>query len=69
MNTVNPTNLLGICCILDSANKSIRVNNTVAARNLLPISLFLPVLVVGKFVILHIKCELVVWIGLQQTSK
>ena len=52
---MNPTNLHRICRILDGANETIGINNTVAARNLASFSLFLPVLIVGVFIILNVK--------------
>jgi len=66
---MNPTNLLGICRILDSANKSIRINDAVAARNYASFSLFLSVLIVRVLIILNVKCKLILGVRLKQVYK
>lgn len=54
----------GVC---DGTNETIRIDDRVAAFDLVAITNFFAILIVGVFVVFHIEAELVRWVGVLQS--
>jgi len=53
----------------DSADESVRVDDAVAALDLVSLALLLPVLVVGEKIVFHVEREVVGRVGLLNASE